>query len=847
MRPADAKDPPGQWRLLLPALLAWAAAAWAVGHPGSGRMIAWTAGACGVLLLLCAVRAPRTPRVVSRARAALRLLALGCAVLVLVGARIDGEEFVRADPELRTAAETGAPLEARARLSSFPAAQSDGAEGAQPRSWVRADVETRRGEVPVLLWLDGAPRAGWAPGTRVEILGTPKALEAGSNAAYGVPVRSIQTAPPTGPSVGEVAAGLRDGLRGAAARVPGAELVPGFAVGDTALVTRELEADMLETSLTHLTAVSGANCALVIGAVVAVASRLGAGKRLRAVLASTGLLGFVAVVGPDPSVQRAAVMAGVVLLSGFGGKKGLALPSLGIAVLGLLLADPWQSRQAGFVLSVAATAGILLLVPAVRGFLRRRARLPDPLAVPLAVVLAAQFSCAPFLLLLQPGLPIVGVAANLIAAPAAPLGTGLGLLAMLLLPFSAELGARTTSLASLPARWVAATAEATSDIPFGRWHWPEGWAGALLLAACQAALLLAYGLASGRLTFGRFLERPPPLPWERRPGGRGAPVPSSGGPESAEWDGTRPRADGRGVADRRLRRVVSLLLCGSAGVVASVTLVAPATDLATTPRAWAAVACDVGQGDAMLIRDPRHPDEVVLVDTGDDPDRLEACLRRFGVDRIALLVLSHDDADHVGALESIVERVDEAIVAPPSAEQIGDGDPPDRQVIRTLDTRAVPTLIGAAGDRGALGGLRWEAIAPREGARPASTNAASLVMRIEIPGFSVLLLGDTGEDEQRGLLGAPSAMLRADVVKVAHHGSRDQHPALYGAVGAELGLISVGADNGYGHPTADALRMLADAGTRPIRTDEHGSVAVSRRGGELSVWVERAEASNERR
>ncbi|WP_449277462.1 ComEC/Rec2 family competence protein [Leucobacter sp. GX24907] len=806
---------------MLPAIAIWGVAAWAVGVPGVALWVAAGAAGLGLVLLILAC-APGRAGVT-----AFRLLAVTCAALVLVSVRIDGLEQVRDSPELRAASETGERIELRATLSGFPTAQTDAAvdvesaAAAPPneRAWVRADIEADRGEVPVLLWLEGATPADWAPGTAVALVGRLSAFDAGSQSAFGVDVDDIETSASQGPSVGRVAAHLRRALREAAASKPGAELVPGFAVGDTSLVPEPLEEQMLETSLTHLTAVSGANCALVIGAVVAVATYLGAGRRIRLLLASAGLIGFVVVVGPDASVQRAALMAGVMLLSGFGGKRGLALPALAVAMLGLLMVDPWQSRQAGFFLSVAATGGILLLVPTIERFLRRKARLPKPLAMSLAVVLAAQFSCAPLLLLLQPGLPMIGTIANLLAAPAAPVGTGLGLLAMLLLPVAPVLGDWMVVLASVPTRWVSATAEVTADLPFGRWHWPEGWGGALLLLACQAAGVLAAGVASGRLSRARSPAR-----------------------RSRELWGAE-----RWKPDRGRRALTALLACGSLGVLLSVTLVVPATDVATTPRGWAVVACDVGQGDAIMLRDPDHPSEVLLVDTGDDPELLEACLRRFGVERIALLVLSHDDADHVGALERIASRVDSAMVAPNALDQVDADGAADRWVLRVLTEHGVPVVVGAEGMRGAPGGsMTWEVLAPKPGATPATTNAASLVIRVETAGISTLLLGDTGEEEQLALLLGWGERLRADVVKVAHHGSRDQAPELYRAIGADLGLISVGPDNGYGHPTGDTLRMLDATGTRSVRTDEHGAIAVSLRAGELSVWVERADLSEAR-
>ncbi|WP_240739887.1 ComEC/Rec2 family competence protein [Leucobacter triazinivorans] len=823
------RSPPGLWRILAPALLAWACAAGAVLHPGTGRALAILAGAVGVLLVMLAAQR-RWPGLRRAASPVLRCGAVGCAVLVLVGASIENGDRARADPGLARAAEQQRMLEVDAVLRGYPQVESVGAMAVdgtmadgQTRAWAEAEITVAAGRVPVVLWMQGASAAAasgvdsepWAPGTRLSVSGRLVPLEPGS-AAYGLRVETATAlasgARRAGASAafeyaGRVAGGLRTELREAAAAVPGAALVPGFAVGDTALVDEALERRMQQSSLTHLVAVSGANCALVTGAVVRCAGLLGVGRRSRIALAGAALGGFVIVVGPDASVQRAALMAAVVLVSGFGGKRARALPALGTAIVVLLIGDPWQALRPGFALSVAATAGILLIVPVLEQGMSRLLPAPRWLLLPVAVALAAQLACGPLLLLLQPGIPAAGVLANVLAAPAAPLGTGLGLLALLLLPVSETLGGAATVLASFPARWVAATAEVVSELPFARWPWPEGWPGALLLAAVEVAAIVACSLASRRIA-----------------------LPSDRGSGRAPWRARRALSTGG-------RLVIAVLLSAAAGAFAGPTVVAPLIGRAGIPADWSAVACDVGQGDALLLRDPGHPHGVMLVDTGDDAELLGACLDRFGVRRVSLLVLTHDDRDHVGALDAVVDRADAALVAPDSRE-----DGAHRPVISDLDAAGIPYRVGEAGATGIVGGLRWEVLAPPVGSAPGDTNAASVVLRVQAGALSVLLLADTGEEQQRALLSA-GADVGADIAKVAHHGSRDQDPLLSAAIGSELALVSVGAGNGYGHPTAEALEAFEAAGSRVLRTDLHGSIAVGGAPGALRVWLERGEAN----
>lgn len=835
--PTTSRSPPGTWRLLAPALVVWAAAAALIGYPGAAErvLIAVLAGAgvCAVAGLLISrsrrevgpghagpghadhdgpagraapVRAGRAGRALL---GGVRLSVIAAAALLLICARIAGLEAARNAEPLRAAEEHGVVVVTAATLHGFPQ-ETRTAYG--DRAWVRAELRGPSGGVPVLLWLPETGPAHWGPGTGVTVEGRLDGLEPASSAAYGVQVLAVSERADDGTSahpaetIGSMAAGLRLGLREAAAEIEGAELVPGFAVGDTAGVPDDLDTAMKASSLTHLTAVSGANCALVTGAILAVVSRLGAGRRLRVVCATVALAGFVAVVGPDASVQRAAIMATVVLLSDFGGKRANALPALGAAVLVLLVVDPWQAREPGFTLSVAATAGILLFVPALERGTRSLLRLPRVLALPVAVALAAQLACGPLLLFLQEGIPAVGVLANVLAAPAAPVGTGVGLLAMLLLPLRPELGEISVAVASWATRWVAATAEVTAALPHARWHWPEGPIGALALALCEVALLLAWALWTGRLELPGAQRPTRAHPWRRRP----APA-------------------------HALRWAVAVLACGSLGTMVAVIVVSPAAERAATPRHWSVVACDIGQGDAFLLRDPAEPQEVMLVDTGDDPGLLRTCLDRFGVRRIALLVLTHDDSDHVGAIDVVLPIADSALIAPRTGEQEADGR---RPVEDALDGAEVSWAIGGTGMRadGATG-PDWEVLAPREGAVPASKNSASLVMRVRAGDTNVLMLGDSGEEEHLSLL-ASGADLSADIVKVAHHGSGDQDPAVLEASGADLGLISVGAGNGYGHPHPDLLADLRAHGIEALRTDEHGSIAVSGSPGSLRPWVE---------
>lgn len=569
----------------------------------------------------------------------------------------------------------------------------------------------------------------------------------------------------------------RKHLRDSSSRLEGwaAQLIPGLAVGDTGLVDGDLNEAMKSASLTHLTAVSGANCAIITGLVMLLGLRLGLRRWLRIVMSVGVLALFVVLVTPEPSVLRAAVMTVVTMIALVSNRRGAAVAALSTAMIILLLLDPWQAVHFGFILSVLATAGILLFSRPLTSFLQRV--MPVWLATVIAVPLAAQIACQPAIILLQPSLPLYGLVANIVAAPAAPVATILGLAACLALAVNQQLGDILVWLTWWPASWISETARFFSGLPAAQLPWVSGWFGALLLAVITLTIVLA------------FMTR-------------------------------RATVSSRRVSFTAAAISIALLL--------SLAVVRPLVSWATIPKEWQVFACDVGQGDGLLVRGSGG---VMLIDTGIDPHKIESCLDTASVSTIDLLVLTHDDKDHVGGLIGIVDRVKRAIVSPPV-------DTAAREPVELLERMRVPTSIGSIGMSGSLADLRWHVLWPDPRVRQSTTNDSSVIMHVQLPTLTLLALGDLGEVKQQEMLKVVN-LERVDVVKVSHHGSADQSSALYKRIAATYGVISVGLENGYGHPTEKTLRMLRDAQTVPLRTDERGSMAIIRSDdGKWRIWSE---------
>ncbi|MEO3788854.1 ComEC/Rec2 family competence protein [Nonomuraea sp. B10E15] len=697
--------------------------------------------------------------------------------------------------------------------------------------------------VPVTVFSSGAAWAPLLPSQHLEVTGRLAMPTAGNLVAAVLLVRG----PPrvlTPPSELQTAAGaLRSGLRSAADVLPPDQrgLLPGLVVGDVSRMDPQVTADFKEAGLSHLNAVSGANLAIVAGAMLALSRLFGFPLPVRAVLAALSMLAFAVVARPSPSVLRALLMglAAAVALGTGRARDGFA--ALSATVLLLVLFVPELARSYGFALSVAATAGILLLAPRWRDRLsaaqqdegdappqgpvaeprphsaaspsggpgsdrrdpagrdrgdgpvpdagngsgasgrrraepRSRVRLPRWLAEAIAVPAAAQVAVTPVLVLMSGQLTPVALVANLLVAPAVAPATLLGFGAALVAPVWLD-GARFLVVpAGYAVGWIITVALWSVGLPYATVPWPGGLPGLALLALAAAA--------------GTLILR------------------------------------------RRAWRAIVLTAAGAALV--AVLVIRP---IATPwpPKGWLMVMCDVGQGDGIVVA--AGPGRGVVVDTGPDPVAMDRCLRGLGVDDVPLLVLTHPHADHVGGLPGVLRdrRVGAVVVSPQRAMARASA-----RVSGTLERRRIPEWTVAPGTRWTFGPSEVTVLAPEPASgevaghgEGSAINNSSVVLHVRWRSGSVLLGGDLETEAQEEVL--RRSAVRADILKIPHHGSNRQSPAFLEAVGARAALISVGKDNDYGHPAPSTLALLRTLGAAVYRTDHSGDLAVVEREGGMAV------------
>ncbi|MCY1656484.1 ComEC/Rec2 family competence protein [Dietzia sp. SL131] len=321
----------------------------------------------------------------------------------------------------------------------------------------------REAELDVVL----LARDGWRglpPGTRVE---ASVAVVEPRSAGEPPALRALSPPRVTGPPgwSGRIPAAVRERLRqvsGRALEGEAAGLLPSFVLGDEGGVSARTRDEFRAAGLAHLAAVSGANTAYVVGAVLLAAAALGVGRRGRIVAAGLALGGFVAVVGPEPAVLRAAGTGAIGLAALGAHRTGRPLAALAAVVLVVALLDPATATGTGFVLSVTATAALVLAARPVA--LRiRRPWMPGPVADILAVCVVAHLATLPVLVASGLGQGPWALPANIAVAPAVPLITVLGTAAATLGPVW-EGGAVLLAAACAPALWWL---ETVADIAAG--------------------------------------------------------------------------------------------------------------------------------------------------------------------------------------------------------------------------------------------------------------------------------------------------------------------------------------------------------------------------------------------
>ncbi len=555
---------------------------------------------------------------------------------------------------------------------------------------------------------------------------------------------------------------------------PASALAAGILIGERGALPADAAENLRATGTTHLVVVSGQNVAVTLGVLLPLLT-LFLPRRRASLLLLLLLPAYVVIVGGDPPVVRAALMATGITVAGALGRRTPGWIWLLTAATLMVALDPVMATDVSFLLSATATAGVLVVAPALRDALLAMLRWPgEGIRATVAETVATSAGAAACVLPVQ---VVVferftpwSILANLLVAP-------LYEAALLVATLAAALGWWTPAVESLrlagsaaPQAFLDAVA-ALAELPgaqrggvWPQWVAPIWYVGLMLLTILCA-----------------------------RVGRRAAPALSPMG------------AGG-------LARTVALAVAAAAVWGAA---------LAPTPQFDEVAVLDVGQGLAVLVR---SHGSTVLVDTGPPDGAVVRALDTIGApSRIDLVILTHADADHAGGLARLQERYKVGRVM--GSEE-------------TLAARKVEGDVIDIGDRVRAGAWALTALGPPEDtSKVASENDRSLVLLAESGARRVLLTADIEADAEAWLVvsGWP---LRADVEVMPHHGSKtSSSPQFVQAVSPHVAIVSVGARNTYGHPSDEVLARYGRSTL--YRTDLAGTVTLATDGARLWVRTAR--------
>ena len=559
---------------------------------------------------------------------------------------------------------------------------------------------------------------------------------------------------------------LRDALTARSSELFGARaaIVNALVFAPNATLDSDVRERYVRSGLAHLLSISGLHVGFIAAWLTLILSKLHLAARARFAATAVLLLGYLWLLGfPAPAVRAGAmlVLADVARL-----RERLVAPRgvVALAALGVLVQDAWALHSVGAWLSVA---GVGAVVWADRAFARasRLVRLAAP-------ALAATLVTAPISAFAFGTVAPIGVLANLIAIPLAGVAVPGLVLALGLSWLGSGLAHLIAAGAGLGLALLDLVAQGAARVPGGHVVMVAGWTAAVVWTAVAAAAW--------------WLWNSPRRPW---------------------------------LIAARVAFVTTVLVATSFRDVLSL------DDCVCLTVHF----LDVGQGDAAALRTPHG--RWIVIDGGPRTPQGDAgrrvvvpFLRGQGVGRVAVVVATHGDADHLGGLPAVVEAFDPELVLEPGEPL---GRPLYLEFLAGVEASGARWRAARTGDRVEVDGVVLEVLSPDSVwlRLPLDVNEHGVVLRVRYGAVRLLFQADAGLPVEGRLAGTVGPV---DLLKVGHHGSRTATSDEWlDELAPREAVISVGRNNNYGHPAPEVLERLARHGITVFRTDRSGSITFS--------------------
>ncbi len=564
-------------------------------------------------------------------------------------------------------------------------------------------------------------------------------------------------------------------------------LLSGMLIGDKSNLPKEIQEDFRNSSLSHILAISGMHVSYVMLGITFLISKMKFSKKMSKMITIVILLFFIILTGKTASVERACFMSVYAILASLLHKMANVLASISISILIILIINPYSILDIGLQLSYGGTLGIVLIYPILKKckkskkekakenkFQKLIQKIKEKILDIIRLTVSANLVIFPIILYQYNTMSFTFIISNLLISSIIGIIIILGFMSVFASYIFMPLAKVMFFLTQILLNILAQTAHLCAKLPFSKVYFPTPKIYVILIYY----LFLIYIILAKRNI----------------------------------------------ISVKKISKKIFIIFI--------IIVIISNLIVKVIPKEFTISFIDVGQGDSMLISTPKG--KRILVDGGGTRDSenfdvgrqtLIPYLLNKGITKLDYIVISHFDSDHATGVAQILGKIDVSSII--LTRQLEENDI-YRHILSIAKEKKIKLIYVKEGDVLKIGGIKISIIHPENKLminNPMNNN--SIVCKVEYNSFSMLLTGDI-EMEAEELILRKNINLKADVLKVAHHGSKTSTTGEFlKAINPKVALIGVGKNNNFGHPSNEVIQRLKENGTRIYRTDENGEISIT--------------------